>query len=105
MVALSCRFALDMFTVAQQDGPHPEPDLLAHDPEHELCLWVVAPAGVLAGQHGWTCILVAFLLLPAGLLKVGSPSACTIRGSPGSDGSSAEKLSIDLKFQSWGHSN
>ena len=32
MVALSCRFALDIFTFAQQDRPFPEPDLLAHDP-------------------------------------------------------------------------
>ena len=31
MVALSRRFALDIFTVAQQDLPHPEPDLLGCD--------------------------------------------------------------------------
>ena len=31
MVALSCRFALEIFTVAQQDRPFHEPDLLAHD--------------------------------------------------------------------------
>ena len=32
-VTLSCRFALCIFTVAQQDWPHPEPDLVAHDPD------------------------------------------------------------------------
>ena len=37
-VALTCRFALDNFTVAQQDGPRPEPDLLAHDPGRDLWL-------------------------------------------------------------------
>ena len=31
MAALSCRFALDIFTIAQQDRPLPEPDHLAHD--------------------------------------------------------------------------
>ena len=31
MVALSCRFALDIFNIAQQDWSRPEPDLLAHD--------------------------------------------------------------------------
>ena len=36
MVALSCRFALDIFTVAQQYQPLPEPDLLVHDPGHDL---------------------------------------------------------------------
>ena len=29
MVTLSCRFALDVFTIAQQDRPLPEPDDLA----------------------------------------------------------------------------
>ena len=36
MVALSCRFALDIFTIAQQDRPHPEPDHLAHGPGCDL---------------------------------------------------------------------
>ena len=36
MVALSCRFALDIFTIAQVDRPRPEPDLLAHDPGCDL---------------------------------------------------------------------
>ena len=35
-VALSCRFALDIFTVAQQYQPPPEPDLVVHDPGHDL---------------------------------------------------------------------
>ena len=35
-VALSCRFALDIFTVAQQYQPLPESDLLVHDPGHNL---------------------------------------------------------------------
>ena len=35
-VALSCRLALDIFTVAQQYQPLPEPDLLVHDPGHDL---------------------------------------------------------------------
>ena len=38
MAALSCRFALDIVTVAQQDRPHLEPDLLAHDPGRDLRL-------------------------------------------------------------------
>ena len=29
MVALGCRFAVDIFTIAQQDRPHPEPDPLS----------------------------------------------------------------------------
>ena len=36
MVALSCRFVLDIFTIAQQDRPRPEPDLLTHDPGCDL---------------------------------------------------------------------
>ena len=36
MVALSCRFALDIFTIAQQDRPDPEPDHLPHDPGCDL---------------------------------------------------------------------
>ena len=36
MVALSCRFSLDIFTIAQQDWPHLEPDHLAHDPGCDL---------------------------------------------------------------------
>ena len=64
MVALSCRFALDIFTVAQQYQP-PAPDLPAHDPGHDFC-----PGQALSRQHGWTCIIVAFLLLHACLLKV-----------------------------------
>ena len=36
MVALSCRFVLDIFTVAQQYRAPPEPDLLAHDPGHDF---------------------------------------------------------------------
>ena len=38
VVALSCRFALDIFTVARQDWPHSEPDLLAHDSGRDLWL-------------------------------------------------------------------
>ena len=38
MVALGCRFALDILTVAQQDWPPPVPVTLAHDPGHAL--WV-----------------------------------------------------------------
>ena len=34
MVASSCRFALDIFTVAQQDRPRPEPDLSRPRPEN-----------------------------------------------------------------------
>ena len=32
MVTLSCRIALDIFTIAQQDLSHREPNHLAHDP-------------------------------------------------------------------------
>ena len=32
MVARGCRFALDVFTIAQQDRPLPDPVPLAHDP-------------------------------------------------------------------------
>ena len=32
MVALGCRFALDIFTTAQQDRPLLDPSPLAHDP-------------------------------------------------------------------------
>ena len=35
-VALSCRFHLEIFTAAQQFQPLPEPDLLVHDPGHDL---------------------------------------------------------------------
>ena len=52
MVALSCRFALVIFTVARQDRPHLEPDLLAHDPGLDLWLRVVASAGLLADSTG-----------------------------------------------------
>ena len=53
MVALVCRFALDIFTIAQQDRPHPEPDPW-------LMTWVrfrvlsCVPAGTHSFQHGWT---------------------------------------------------
>ena len=38
VVALSCRFALDIFTVAQQYQLPPAPDLSAHDPGHGFWL-------------------------------------------------------------------
>ena len=69
-VALLCRFALDNFTVAQQDRPPPEPDLLAHGPEPDLLALSRRHSQAFGRQDAWTCILVAFLLLPAGLLKV-----------------------------------
>ena len=36
MVDLSCRFALEIFTIAQRDRSLPEPDRLAHDPGCDL---------------------------------------------------------------------
>ena len=36
VVAFSCWFALDIFTIAQQDRPDPEPIHLAHDPGCDL---------------------------------------------------------------------
>ena len=61
-VALSCRFALDILTIAQRDRPRPpwmRPLVLRHG---------LAQASGL--QHGWTCAFVAFLTLPLGLLEV-----------------------------------
>ena len=40
--------ALDIFTVLQQCRSSPEPDLLAHDPGHDLWFGVEAPAGLSA---------------------------------------------------------
>ena len=34
-ISLGCRFALDMFTIAQQDRPSPEPDPLPSEPDLE----------------------------------------------------------------------
>ena len=36
MVALGCRFAVDVFTIAQQDRPLADPDPLPRDPGHAL---------------------------------------------------------------------
>ena len=51
-MALSCRFALDIFTIAPQDCPHPEPDHLAHDPVRPLVLRH-GLAWASRRQHGW----------------------------------------------------
>ena len=69
VVAQSCRFALDNFTVAQQDWP--EHHLLVPSPTRLLApAPSLGPGRALGPQLGWTRILVAVLLLPAGLLKV-----------------------------------
>ena len=54
MVALGCRFALDVFTIAQQDRPLVEADPLLH-----------TPGSACNRQHWWTCAIVvqAFLRL------------------------------------------
>ena len=72
MVALSCRFALDIFTVAQQDQPHPEPNPLAHDPGCDLWFWGAASVGLLADSTGGR---VGLLKLPLSLNDPGSPGA------------------------------
>ena len=45
MVALGCMFALDFLSVAQQERPPSEPDLLAHDPGHALWFEALTPSG------------------------------------------------------------
>ena len=46
MVALGCGFALDVFTIAQQDRPLPVPTPLAHDPGLALWLGVLVLVGL-----------------------------------------------------------
>ena len=64
---LGCRFALDIFTVAQQDYPLADQDSLNRD--SGPALWRQVGDALLAHglQHGWTCTLtgLASLLIEA----------------------------------------
>ena len=53
MVALPCRFALDIFTIAEQDWPRLEPDLLAHDPGCDLWFCGTASPGPPGDSTVW----------------------------------------------------
>ena len=52
MVALGCRFALDIFSIAQQDQLHPEPDPLAHDPGYAFWFSAATLVGLTAFSTG-----------------------------------------------------